>query len=234
MTMKPEYGSGLMAFWADVEEAHVLFYQQWHNCEHIPERVSIPGFLRGRRYRDIGGAPHFLMMYETRDPSVLASDAYLARLNQPTEWTRKALSHFRNPSRGIYSLAESAGEEGPFCAGWLTTLRFSLDGGADSAQVRRWLSAMSAQPHIGRVQLWQADVAVSGIQTSERGIYGGSAPGDHLLLIIEASEPHAAQSDPLAAGDASVPELARRSHEMRGCYFLEIFHHSPAFSGESV
>ena len=27
------------------------------------------------------------------------------------------------------------------------------------------------------------------------------APGDHLLLIIEASEPHAAQSDPLAAGE---------------------------------
>jgi hypothetical protein len=32
-----EQGEGLMAFWSDIDAEYVLRYQQWHNCEHIPE-----------------------------------------------------------------------------------------------------------------------------------------------------------------------------------------------------
>lgn len=228
-----DYGNGLMAFWADVDEEYVMRYQQWHNCEHVPERVSIPGFLRGRRYRDLAGAPHFLMMYETESPAILASEPYLARLNSPTPWTTESLAHFSNPSRGIYSLAAAAGEEGDFCAGWLTTLRFNPGGEVGDDNVRDWLDAMAEETGIGRVQLWQADVATSGITTSERKIYGGSAPGDHLLLVIEAQLPHDAQGDVIGAGDAAAPPLAPRQNEILGRYWLEIYHHSNKLHGET-
>lgn len=224
--MKADYGNGLMAFWADIDDDYVLRYQQWHNCEHVPERVSTPGFRRGRRYRDISGAPHFLMMYETESPATLGSAPYLAKLNSPTPWTKEALTHFRNPSRGIYALADSAGEEGAFCAVWLTALRFNLAQEAGAAAARDWLAAMAAQPGIGRVQLWRADVATSGIATSERKIYGGSAPGDHLLLLIEAERPHDAQGDVLGVADAAAPAFAARQGETIGCYWLELYHHS--------
>ena len=43
-------GSGVIAIWNDItDEGRANFYE-WHDREHIPERVAIPGFLRGRRY----------------------------------------------------------------------------------------------------------------------------------------------------------------------------------------
>lgn len=228
---KPDYGTGLMAFWSDIDDDYLLRYQQWHNCEHVPERVSTPGFRRGRRYRDISCAPHFLMMYETESPATLASQPYLARLDNPTPWTKEALTHFRNPSRGIYSLADTVGDEGEFCATWLTSLRFNLSREVGPDEARRWLEAMSSGSGIGRVQLWRADVATSGIVTSERKIYGGSAAGDHLLLLIEADQPHDVQGDVLAAADGAMPEMAARQDEIHGRYWLEIYHHSREILG---
>ena len=226
--------TGLMAFWAEIDPDYVLRYQEWHNCEHIPERVSIPGFRRGRRYRCSSGAPSFLMMYEVDSPAVLASAPYMARLNAPTPWTREALTHFRKPHRGIYALMDEAGQEGPFCAPWLTALRFKLAAGAGDGAARDWLAAMAGCPGVGRVQLWAADVATSGIVTNERRIYGGAGPDDHLLLLIEADLPHAAQGDVLAAGDAAAPALAERSEPVLGCYWLEIHHEAGTPAGETA
>ena len=42
-------GKGALANWHDVpDDAHADF-NAWHTHEHIPERVGVPGFLRGRR-----------------------------------------------------------------------------------------------------------------------------------------------------------------------------------------
>ena len=81
---------GLMAFWTDIDEDYVLEFQKWHNCEHMTERVSIPGFHVGRRYRGIGNAPMFLITYETAGSEVLKSEAYMKALNSPTPWTKEA------------------------------------------------------------------------------------------------------------------------------------------------
>ena len=68
------HDNGLMAFWSDIDPDYVLQYQQWHNCEHIPERVTSPGFRRGCRYRAMDNRPHFLMFYETDTPNALATE----------------------------------------------------------------------------------------------------------------------------------------------------------------
>lgn len=225
--MTDNHAKGLMAFWSDIDDDYLQRFQQWHNCEHVPERVSIPGFLRGRRYRAEDGRPHFLMMYETLTSKALASEAYLAALDAPTPWTREALTHFRNPSRNIYQKAASAGSSGPFCATWITALRFNLLNELDGPTALAWLDAMASQPGVGRVQLWCVDEAASGIKTAERHIYSGGPGEQQFLLLIEASAARPVKASVLEAADAAVPKAKERQHEILARYWLEIFHNAP-------
>ena len=46
----PLKGSAFLALWNDIEPQRRTEYDAWHTFEHVPERVGIPGFIRGRRY----------------------------------------------------------------------------------------------------------------------------------------------------------------------------------------
>lgn len=50
-------GKAVVAIWNDILPEGRDNFIEWHNREHIPERVSIPGFLRGRRYIAEQGVP---------------------------------------------------------------------------------------------------------------------------------------------------------------------------------
>ena len=116
-------GTGAILIWNGIApEGRAQFYA-WHIEEHIPERVAIPGFLCGRRYHalDAATAPEFFTLYETVDPGVTTSAAYLERLNAPTPWTRCATAAFRDTVRALTRVVASFGE-GP--GGVLVTLRF--------------------------------------------------------------------------------------------------------------
>jgi hypothetical protein len=43
-------GEGAICIWNDILPEHRAEFYAWHNEEHMPERVGIPGFRRGRRY----------------------------------------------------------------------------------------------------------------------------------------------------------------------------------------
>ncbi|MBC8239757.1 MAG: hypothetical protein ISR50_02470 [Alphaproteobacteria bacterium] len=171
-----------MAFWADIDHDYTLRFQEWHNCEHIPERISIPGFNVGRRYRGIAGAPKFLMFYETDTAAVFASEAYMARLNDPTPWTQESLPHFGNPSRNIYSLEAAAGSVAPIEAPYVHTFRFNLAEGAD---IFAWLAKLADRDDVYRARLYAVDEDISNIMTSERQIYGGGPGAQKYLVLLE-------------------------------------------------
>ena len=42
-------GDGAILIWNDITDEGCAAFYDWHIAEHIPERVAIPGFLRGRR-----------------------------------------------------------------------------------------------------------------------------------------------------------------------------------------
>lgn len=214
--------SGLMAFWASFDEDYVLRYQQWHNCEHVPERVSIPGFLRGRRYRASDNSPHFLMMYDTVSPETLSSDAYLEALNSPTPWTQEALTQFRSPVRNIYRFVAQAGVPGPFVAPWITALRFNLPDD-DTTDASGWLQALSDIPGVDLAQLWQVDEKASMIMTKERKIYGGG-PGQQMYLAL--IERHLPPDEAVTLARGAQP-FNHRQDEFMGHYWLEIAHSAP-------
>ena len=59
------FGRGVLAIWNDITDAAETEFVRWHVREHIPERVGLPGFLRGRRYIAHDGRPKYFNFYET-------------------------------------------------------------------------------------------------------------------------------------------------------------------------
>src|ERR1700730_11880409 len=87
-------GQGVAAIWNDILPEGRADFFEWHNREHMPERVGIPGFRRGRRYIALSGAPEFFTLYETDSPEVLVGQDYLNRLNNPTPLTQRVPPKF--------------------------------------------------------------------------------------------------------------------------------------------
>lgn len=102
-------GKGLLAIWNGITDAGESEFVKWHIREHIPERVGLTGFLRGRRYVAHKGHPKYFNFYETETPQTLESPEYRARLNAPTPWTQSVVKEFRETSRTICEVVASIG-----------------------------------------------------------------------------------------------------------------------------
>ena len=58
-------GSAVLAIWNGIDADAEADFVRWHIKEHIPERVGLLGFRRGRRYVALEGTPKFFNFYET-------------------------------------------------------------------------------------------------------------------------------------------------------------------------
>lgn len=175
-------GTGAVLVWNDVApEGRDEFYR-WHDKEHVPERLALPGFRRGRRFGRPGHSPEFLTMYEADDVAVLTSPEYLARLNAPTPATASALRHFRNTSRAVCRLALSAGSS---TGGHVLALRLGVP--ADRADALRstmsdqFFPAALAQTGVVACHLYAADQAASHVDTAESSTRSFDVPSWALL-----------------------------------------------------
>jgi hypothetical protein len=186
---------GLLAIWANVEADYEREYLQWHNCEHMTERVSIPEFHVGHRYRALDEARDFFMVYETDTADVMQSEPYLHSQNHPTPWTRQSIAHFRDTLRTIYTLVASEGQRPAFDAPYVLLVRSNPPdepGGAE--EVIRWyreehLPRLCAVAGTLRARLYRADTAISGIVTAERQVHGASSGNQEFLAMYEMTSP---------------------------------------------
>ena len=186
-------GLGVVAIWHDLlAEAEDNFYE-WHNREHMPERVGIPGFLRGRRYRllrqpDDASASEFFNLYEAESAEVLGGQDYLNRLNQPTPWTRESVAAFLNVSRSICKVlyTDGTGQGGILCA-----FRLEIDDASSlpvsNALCQKILPGLRAQPRITGAHLARADSAVSSVQTEEKKARSDATKVPSWVLLVEGS-----------------------------------------------
>jgi hypothetical protein len=101
-------GSAAMVLSFDIDPAAADEHDDWHSREHLPERLSIPGFLRGTRWAALAGRS-YMVIYEVTDIDVLGSAAYLERLNNPTPWTQKMMKYYRGMRRGFCRVVASTG-----------------------------------------------------------------------------------------------------------------------------
>jgi hypothetical protein len=214
-------GQAVVAIWNGIApEGRTEFYE-WHNREHMPERVGIPGFRRGRRYIAKYGTPEYFTLYEADSAEVLVGQDYLNRLNNPTPWTQLVPpTFFRDTSRGICRVKLSLGHGQ---GGFMLTLRFGAEAGRET-ELERHLRHVALPPLIDivsivGVHLAVADREASDIRTTERGDRKVEIP--NWLVMIEASSPEAADEacDRLLASDL-VKHGARADME-RGLYMLQ-------------
>lgn len=68
-------------------------FNAWYDEEHLPERLSIPGFRSARRWvADVApGGGKYLATYELDSAAVLSSPAYLERFRNHTPWSKRCL-----------------------------------------------------------------------------------------------------------------------------------------------
>ncbi|HXG04754.1 MAG TPA: hypothetical protein VNO23_15230 [Candidatus Binatia bacterium] len=186
-------GGAALAIWFDVAPADRAELDAWYARQHLPERLSVPGFLRGRRYAATGGGTGFFTLYEVRDHGVLSSAAYLERLNNPTDWTRKVLPTFRGMVRTIYERVAAGPADA--VADHLLTVRVEPGPGRGEA-IRRWLEgeAPAALAALAGATAWGAYASEGGgtsVITEERRLVGDVRPGPPLLVLVEVGDPTA-------------------------------------------
>ena len=167
----------------DVAAEAVDEHDDWHTHEHLPERLAIPGFLRGTRWLAIEGAPRYAVLYEVESLETLASPAYLARLNDPTPWTTRTMPHYRGMTRGLCTVAASAGAgQGPFAL----LVRLEPAAGAEArldAFLRREIVAtLPTRPGLGSAHLLKAELAAP--MTNEQRIRGAASLEERSHGII--------------------------------------------------
>ena len=157
-------GDGVVAIWNGIRDGARADFYEWHSREHMPERVAIPGFHRGRRYIALEGQPEYFTLYETRTTEVLSGADYLARLNSPTPWTRRVTASFTDTSRSLCRVALSLG---PGEGGLMMTWRWEA---APELPLEKILRHIAEEPGVSGAHLCIADRAASSIDTAERKV----------------------------------------------------------------
>lgn len=184
-------GKGVLAIWNGIAPQAEDEFVAWHVREHIPERVGLPGFLRGRRYVAVDGHPKYFNFYETETAADLSSPAYQARLNAPSDWTKAVVAHFTDTSRTICDVAWSLGVgEG----GWIEAivLETTATAAAFQAAMRAQLDDVAAtSPGIVGLHLLQGQVAAGQGDTAEKKLRGTPDKVAAWILLVEATRPDA-------------------------------------------
>jgi len=202
----PLLGPAAILLSFDIAREAISEHDDWHTHEHLPERLSIPGFVRGTRWVALRGQRGYFVLYEVRQLATLTSDAYRKRLNQPTPWTSKMMPHYRGMTRGFCSVTGSFG----FGLGHVgLLLRFKPEDEAESS-LRKWLledalPELPSKPGIGSAHLFER--ALTPELTHEQRIRGADAGIDWALFVTGYSQ-DALMS--LAHADLATAQLVER------------------------
>ncbi len=178
----PLLGSSAMLLSFDITPEAVQEHDRWHTHEHLPERLAIPGFLRGTRWVATEGEPRYMVLYEVSNLEVLASEAYLARLNNPTPWTTKMMQHYRGMRRGLCVVVGSFG----LGQGGLAALLRFAPAPSRAKELQQWLlqdalPRVQELPGLGSAHVLQG--AQPAAMTNEQRIRGADRSVDFAIII---------------------------------------------------
>lgn len=180
---------GILAVWTDADPENEDDFNEWYNREHMFERVGVPDFHRARRYLTVSGAPKYFAYYVTDDAAVMASEPYLARLNDPSPWTTRNVARFLNTNRSACNLLRRFGHGSGAAA---LTIRLAGDAGREGELIG-WLGddlmpALMQRPGIVGAQLWRADRDASLVPAAERDLRAEPDQVADLVIFVEATD----------------------------------------------
>lgn len=222
-------GEAAVIVWNDVADEGRRRFYAWHDREHIPERLTIPGFLRGRRYIRPGHSPEWLTFYEAHDVGVVTSPAYLARLNAPTEATRATLPFFRNTSRAVCRVAASLGTSS---GGHVLALRVGVApesaAALRAAIATRVLPKVADEPEVVAAHLYATELDASHVDTAESRTRTFDVPP--FVVLVEATTAAAAGRARAAFDDGALAALGATIRPDGAVYTLEICRLAPSMA----
>lgn len=199
--------TGVLAIWNDCAPGHQDAYEAWYMREHLPERLSLPGFRRGRRYQAADDGPGFFTYYETDTPDVMATADYLARVQDPTPLTRQMMSSvFTNMNRTVCRVA---GRVGHARGAHAAVVR--LNAAPSDAHLKATLAEIQGKRGIARAEAWVGVETDVSADTAESRLRGGDATAA-ACLFVETLRPNDAQR--------ALADLKSRHTGLAGLYRL--------------
>ena len=214
-------GAGAVLVWNDVTADGRREFYEWHDKEHIPERLAIPGFRRGRRYIRPDHSPEWFTMYEADHLGVVTSPEYLERLNAPTSATQRTLKYFRNTSRAVCRVACSMGSSS---GGHMLTMRLDAPRGRGESLCRLAEEVLFPRalklPGVVACHLYAADESASHADTAESRTRAFDVPS--WVLLAEVTALWAAQDLRQVIDGPELVELGVRVRDDAAIYTLEI------------
>jgi hypothetical protein len=209
-------GEAVLAIWTSVRPESQAEFYDWFINEHMPERISIPGFLRSRRYYtdDINTRPKGFTFYEVDSMRALQSPEYMDRLNNPTSWTKKMMGV---STETIRVLARVDTTYGPAMGGAILTIRFDMD--ADRlADIRQLIESVGRSARITGAHLCLGDEVASSVRSAETRHRDDLQPPPRCFAMVEATDP--AALDDVLPNDA-LTSAGAFSSISRGIYRME-------------
>ena len=182
-------GKGALLNWGGVLAKHDLDYNLWHSLEHMPERMSVKGFLRAFRCVGLKGTndnDKYFMMYDVKNKDILSSKQYLNRLNNPTDWTSKILSKYVYPSRAICEVIKTKSLTNGL-SGFFVTIRY-LSQNNDIKNFYNISDEIMYQNGIFSIHCFQSDKEISVVKTKEKLIRSYQGNEDEIIdyaVVIE-------------------------------------------------
>jgi len=184
-------GSAVLVNWGGIIPDKEEDYNQWHSKEHMPERISLPGFLRGYRAMGIEGTNlnhKYFMMYEAKNKEVFVSKEYLERLNNPTKWTKEILSNYISPSRTICSVISS---KSIGSGNFILTVRFldeQFNKNLDLEQLKVFIGKVTEFKNITGMHFFVGDNSFGQMNTEEKKYRSSQGKQDQVIsqaIILE-------------------------------------------------
>lgn len=218
-------GEAVVAIWNGIApETRAQFYD-WHVNEHMPERVGIPGFRRGRRYiaMDEATQPEFFTLYEADAMPVLQGSDYANRLNDPTPGTRATTAQFRDTFRALSRVVVS---HGAGLGGVLLTIRFDSDD-QHLPGLRALVRAAAQAERVTGAHLCLGDAAASAVRTAESRDRSDIQEPPRCFVLVEATDAQALEQMLL---DRALTGIGARGPFVRGLYRLEYVRTKTAFA----
>lgn len=181
------FARGILGIWNDIAPGAEAFYERWYMREHFPERLGVPGFVRGRRYAAIRGDRKYFTFYELVTPDVLFSANYIGRLNAPTAWTSSIMKSWGPMYRTV---CERVRREGEAIGGFVAVARWDreLDLPVDLAS--RVLGELD-DPSVVAVDHWRASQRQNDATAEANARPTPDATIGAALIVEATSEPSA-------------------------------------------
>jgi len=175
MTTQP----GILSIFHHCRPGREAEFEAWYQSEHLIERLAVPGFLFGRRYKGIAGTSGYFCFYLVEAPAVLTSKPYLERLDNPSPMTRKMMSDvFMDMNRTVCSRTTRRGH---FRGAFAAIARFKQR--QDDAALAGALEKFTGDMAVAGGEIWVAVDAAGMPVSKEEQLRGGDNKIAGALMI---------------------------------------------------